>query len=71
MQTNEYYDLITSRTLFILPLWELNVVPVHSLDLPEGEELKLDLDTLARIWCVIRFFQLLLLIMASFASCPL
>ena len=33
-----------------LGLWAFSVVPIHSVPLPEGAELKMELDTLAKIW---------------------
>ena len=43
-------SLFIDGTLTALPVWLFAVVPVHSLRLPDGYELKMDLDTLARIW---------------------
>lgn len=39
-----------SNNLIALPLWFQSLAVVHSLALPDGYELKLDLNTLARIW---------------------
>ena len=36
--------------LQLLPLWSLSIVPIHSLPLPEGAELQLEIDVLAKIW---------------------
>ena len=52
-------DLLQPRTnagmlgngmLTTLPIWITSVVPVTSLPIPDGYELQLDVDALARIW---------------------